>query len=45
MRFRDVVKGDGSSGDSIYNGTFKDDKGGLALRHGAAGVVAMANSG
>lgn len=41
----DVVKGDGSGGDSIYNGAFKDEKGGLALKHDAAGVVAMANSG
>jgi cyclophilin family peptidyl-prolyl cis-trans isomerase len=41
----DVVKNDGSGGDSIYNGAFKDEKGGLALKHDAAGVVAMANSG
>lgn len=41
----DVVKNDGSGGDSIYNGAFKDEKGGLALKHGVAGVVAMANAG
>ena len=41
----DVVKGDGSGGDSIYGGAFKDEKGGLAARHAAAGVVALANSG
>lgn len=41
----DVVKNDGSGGDSIYNGTFKDEKGGLALKHDGIGVVAFANSG
>ena len=41
----DVVKNDGSGGDSIYNGAFKDEKAGLALKHSAAGVVAMANAG
>jgi peptidylprolyl isomerase len=42
----DVVKGDGSGGDSIYTGgAFKDEKGGLALKHDGVGVVAMANSG
>lgn len=41
----DVVKDDGSGGDSIYGGAFKDEKGGLALKHDAAGVVSMANSG
>jgi peptidylprolyl isomerase len=41
----DFVKGDGSGGDSIYSGAFKDEKGGLAAKHDAAGVVGMANSG
>ena len=41
----DVVKNDGSGGDSIYNGAFKDEKPGLALKHDGPGVVAMANSG
>ncbi|KAK9806996.1 hypothetical protein WJX72_009915 [[Myrmecia] bisecta] len=41
----DIVRGDGSSGDSIYGGKFNDDKGGLKLPHDAAGVVGMANSG
>eukprot|EP01102_Stenamoeba_stenopodia_P008796 TRINITY_DN256_c0_g1_i1.p1 TRINITY_DN256_c0_g1~~TRINITY_DN256_c0_g1_i1.p1 ORF type:complete len:240 (-),score=65.30 TRINITY_DN256_c0_g1_i1:36-755(-) len=41
----DVVRGDGSSGDSIYGGKFNDEKNGLALKHSAIGVVSMANSG
>ena len=41
----DVVKNDGSGGDSIYGGAFKDEKTALALKHDGAGVVAMANSG
>jgi cyclophilin family peptidyl-prolyl cis-trans isomerase len=39
------VKGDGSSGDSIYGGRFNDEKAGLKLKHSEAGVCAMANSG
>lgn len=39
----DVVKGDGSGGDSIYGGKFKDEAGGMKLKHDAAGVVGMAN--
>ena len=39
------MKNDGSGGDSIYNGAFKDEKSGLQLKHDAVGVVAMANSG
>lgn len=35
----------GKGGDSIYNGFFKDEKGGLKLKHDAIGVVSMANSG
>ncbi|KAG1678895.1 hypothetical protein FOA52_003563 [Chlamydomonas sp. UWO 241] len=41
----DVVKGDGSSGDSIYNGKFNDEKAGLQRKHDAAGLLSMANSG
>jgi len=40
-----VVKGDGSGGESIYGGKFKDEKAGLALKHDAVGVLSMANSG
>ncbi|PSC72208.1 peptidylprolyl cis-trans cyclophilin-type domain containing [Micractinium conductrix] len=41
----DVVKGDGSGGDSIYGGKFKDEAAALKLRHDTAGVVGFANSG
>ncbi|WIA20264.1 hypothetical protein OEZ85_006099 [Tetradesmus obliquus] len=41
----DVVRGDGSGGDSIYGGKFNDEKPGLKLKHDAAGVLSMANSG
>ncbi|QDZ22357.1 cyclophilin-type peptidyl-prolyl cis-trans isomerase [Chloropicon primus] len=41
----DVVKRDGSGGDSIYGGRFNDEKPGLKLKHGGRGTVAMANSG
>ncbi|KAF5835057.1 cyclophilin-type peptidyl-prolyl cis-trans isomerase [Dunaliella salina] len=41
----DVVRGDGSGGDSIYNGAFNDEKKGLTLKHDARGVLSMANSG
>mmetsp|Transcript_4909 Transcript_4909/g.10541 ORF Transcript_4909/g.10541 Transcript_4909/m.10541 type:complete len:240 (-) Transcript_4909:762-1481(-) len=41
----DVVKGDGSGGDSIYNGKFNDEKAGLQKKHDGPGVLAMANSG
>lgn len=37
--------GDGSGGDSIYGAKFNDDKGGLKLKHDAAGLLSMANSG
>jgi hypothetical protein len=39
------VSGDGSGGDSIYNGQFNDEKKGLSMKHDAAGVLSMANSG
>mmetsp|Transcript_19588 Transcript_19588/g.35330 ORF Transcript_19588/g.35330 Transcript_19588/m.35330 type:complete len:242 (-) Transcript_19588:252-977(-) len=41
----DVVKGDGSGGDSIYGGAFNDEKKALGLKHDGPGVVAMANAG
>lgn len=41
----DFVRGDGSGGDSIYGGKFNDDKAALKLKHDAAGIVSMANSG
>lgn len=37
--------GDGSGGDSIYGGKFNDEKTGLKLKHDAAGILSMANSG
>eukprot|EP00899_Mesostigma_viride_P020844 jgi/Mesvir1/28761/Mv19728-RA.1 len=41
----DFVRGDGSGGESIWGGKFKDEKGGLKRTHDAVGVVGMANSG
>ena len=41
----DVVKGDGSGGESIYGMKFSDEKPGLKLKHDTAGVLSMANSG
>ncbi|KAI8890000.1 hypothetical protein K501DRAFT_237652 [Backusella circina FSU 941] len=41
----DVTRGDGSGGDSIYNGKFNDEKQGLAKKFDAKGLLAMANSG
>ncbi|KAL6747106.1 cyclophilin [Haematococcus lacustris] len=41
----DIVRGDGSGGDSIYGGVFNDEKKGLGMKHDRLGVVAMANSG
>ncbi|GAN06067.1 peptidylprolyl cis-trans isomerase, cyclophilin-type domain containing protein [Mucor ambiguus] len=41
----DVTRGDGSGGDSIYNGKFNDEKPGLAKKFNTTGLVAMANSG
>ncbi|EGD83086.1 cyclophilin [Salpingoeca rosetta] len=41
----DIVRGDGSGGDSIYNGKFNDEKPGLKLKHDKRGIVSMANSG
>ncbi|KXZ44583.1 hypothetical protein GPECTOR_65g201 [Gonium pectorale] len=41
----DIVRGDGSGGDSIYGGQFNDEKPGLKLKHDGPGVLSMANSG
>ncbi|KAF7732491.1 hypothetical protein EC973_003236 [Apophysomyces ossiformis] len=41
----DVTRGDGSGGESIYNGSFNDEKPGLAKKFTQKGIVAMANSG
>ena len=42
----DFVFGNGSGGESIYNGKkFKDERAGLALKHDRAGILSMGNSG
>jgi len=42
----DFVFGNGSGGESIFNGKkFKDERGGLALKHDRKGIVSMGNSG
>jgi peptidylprolyl isomerase len=41
----DFVIGNGSGGESIFGKKFKDERAGLALRHDAAGVLSMGNSG
>ncbi|GLC33065.1 Peptidyl-prolyl cis-trans isomerase 7 [Pleodorina starrii] len=41
----DIVRGDGSGGDSIYGGQFNDEKPGLKLKHDGPGVLSMANGG
>jgi peptidylprolyl isomerase len=41
----DFVMGNGTGGESIWGGTFKDEKGGLALKIDRRGVLAMGNSG
>ncbi|KAL7532296.1 hypothetical protein ACHAXR_004545 [Thalassiosira sp. AJA248-18] len=42
----DFVFGNGSGGESIYNGKkFKDERAGLGLKHDKAGVLSMGNSG
>ena len=44
----DFIFGNGSGGESVYGGKggkFKDDRGGLALKHDCAGVLSMGNSG
>ncbi|KAL7518842.1 hypothetical protein ACHAWX_003644 [Stephanocyclus meneghinianus] len=42
----DFVFGNGSGGESIYNGKkFKDERAGLVLKHDRAGILSMGNSG
>ena len=42
----DFVFGNGSGGESIYNGKkFKDEKAGLAKQHNTRGILSMGNSG
>jgi len=42
----DFVMGNGSGGESIFNGKkFKDERAGLALKHNKRGTLAMGNSG
>ena len=42
----DFVFGNGSGGESIYNGKkFKDERDGLSLQHDRKGIVSMGNSG
>lgn len=42
----DFVFGNGSGGESIYNGKkFKDERAGLGMKHDKAGVLSMGNSG
>eukprot|EP00581_Thalassiosira_minuscula_P015598 CAMPEP_0183732304 /NCGR_PEP_ID=MMETSP0737-20130205/38117_1 /TAXON_ID=385413 /ORGANISM="Thalassiosira miniscula, Strain CCMP1093" /LENGTH=438 /DNA_ID=CAMNT_0025965283 /DNA_START=72 /DNA_END=1388 /DNA_ORIENTATION=+ len=42
----DFVFGNGSGGESIYNGKkFKDERAGLGLKHDRAGILSMGNSG
>jgi cyclophilin family peptidyl-prolyl cis-trans isomerase len=42
----DFIKGNGSGGESIYNGKkFKDERAGTLLKHDRKGVLSMGNSG
>lgn len=46
MQGGDFVFGNGSGGESIYNGKkFKDERAGLQLKHDGKGVLSMGNSG
>jgi peptidylprolyl isomerase len=41
----DFVKGNGAGGESIWGGTFKDEKAALAIKLDRRGLVAMSNTG
>jgi len=41
----DFVKGNGAGGESVFGGTFKDEKGALAIKLDRRGLVAMSNTG
>lgn len=41
----DFVKGNGSSGESVFGGSFKDEPAGLKKKNSDRGIVGMANSG
>lgn len=46
MQGGDFVFGNGSGGESIFNGKkFKDERGGLLLKHDRKGIISMGNSG
>jgi len=45
MQGGDIQFGNGTGGESIWGKKFKDDKGGLKLKHGERGVLSMGNSG
>eukprot|EP00439_Symbiodinium_sp_Y106_P026639 s681_g3.t1 len=45
MQGGDFVTGTGAGGESIYGKKFKDDAGGLKLKHDARGIVSMSNTG
>lgn len=46
MQCGDFVFGNGSGGESIFGGKkFKDERGGLALKHDRRGILSMGNSG
>ena len=40
-----VVNQAGAMTESVYGGYFKDDEGGLALKHNRKGLISMANIG
>ena len=41
----DVVRGDGTGGESVFGRKFKDERGGLRSRHDVPGAVGMASRG
>jgi cyclophilin family peptidyl-prolyl cis-trans isomerase len=45
MQGGDMVMGNGSGGESIWGKKFKDERGGLLLKHSERGILSMGNSG